>query len=51
MLGKLNGFGQLAKDLDRIVPSLLFGGPVNTAVQIVTDLQDKGPSWSGKFSN
>ena len=30
MLGKLNGFGQLAKDLDRIVPSLLFGGPVNT---------------------
>jgi len=46
-----NGIGQLLKDLDRIVPSLIFNGPVNSAIKVVTELQDRGPSWSGKFSN
>ena len=46
-----NGFNQLAKDLDRVAASLLFSGPINSAVEVVTQLQDKGPSWSGKFSN
>ena len=46
-----NGIGQLLKDLDRIVHSLIFNGPVNSAIKVVTELQDRGPSWSGKFSN
>jgi len=46
-----NGIGQLIKDLDRIVPSLIFNGPVNSAIKVVAELQDRGPSWSGKFSN
>ena len=46
-----NGIGQLLKDLDRIVPSLIFNGPVNSAIKVVTELQYRGPSWSGKFSN
>ena len=46
-----NGFWQLAKDLDRVAASVVFDGPIRASIKIVHGLQDKGPSWSGRFSN
>lgn len=46
-----NGLGQLVKDLDRVAASLVFSGPIKACIGIVDDLQQVGPSWSGKFSN
>ena len=46
-----NELGKLIKDLDRVTASVAFVGPTRAAAKIVDELQDKGPSWSGKFSN
>ena len=41
----------LATDLDRVGASLTLGGPTLVAQRVVTELQQAGPSWSGRFSN
>lgn len=42
---------ELGRDLDRVAASLTLVGPTLAAQRIVTELQQAGPSWSGKFSN
>lgn len=53
MAGK--GFMQngrsLAEDIDRLASSLTLAGPTLAAQRIVRELQQAGPSWTGKFSN
>lgn len=44
-------FDDLLKDLDKVTSSLVLGGPTLVAQQIVKDLQEIGPRWSGRFSN
>lgn len=46
-----NGFLNMIRDLDRFTSSLLLAGPTLAAERIVTELQQAGPSWTGKFSN
>ena len=48
------GFGKLsdlAKELDRDIPSALLIGAIRSAEQTVNQLQKEGPSWTGRFSN
>ena len=47
-MAKLNA---LIKELDRLGGSLALVGPTLAAEQIVRDLQDKGPLWTGTFAN
>ena len=42
---------ELGKDLDRVAASLALVGPTLAAQKVVSELQQAGPSWSGKFSN
>jgi hypothetical protein len=46
-----NELGKLIKDLDRVTASVAFVGPTRAAVQVVNDLQDLGPVWTGRFAN
>ena len=43
--------GDLAKHLDREVPSAFLIGAIRSAEQTVKQLQQEGPSWTGRFSN
>ena len=48
------GFGKLAdlaKELDRDIPSAFLIGAIRSAEQTVSELQQEGPSWTGRFSN
>lgn len=48
------GFGKLSdlpKQLDRDVSSAIFIGAIKAAERTVQELQQAGPSWSGRFSN
>ena len=48
------GFGNLsdlAKDLDRNIPSAFLIGAIRSAEQTVSQLQKAGPSWTGRLSN
>ena len=48
------GFGNLndlSKQLDRDVSSAIFIGAIKAAERTVQELQQAGPSWSGRFSN
>ena len=44
------GFG-IGKQLDRDVSSALLIGAINAAQRTVDELQEEGPSWTGRFSN
>lgn len=44
------GFG-IGKQLDRNVSSALLIGAINAAQRTVDELQEEGPSWTGRFSN
>lgn len=46
-----NGIKNLLIELDRVAATTLYNGPKRAAERIVRDLQEKGPGWSGEFSN
>lgn len=46
-----NELDRLGKNLDRIAVAAFSRGPARAAEEIVVDLQEAGPVWSGKFSN
>ena len=46
-----NGIFKLLKELDRVAATTVFNGPKAAAERTVRELQQEGPSWSGKFSN
>lgn len=48
----MRGLTQLAEALDKQVATALFGqAPKKCAERIVRELQERGPSWTGAFSN
>ena len=46
-----NGIWNLAKELDRVAATTIYNGPKRAAEKIVRDLQERGPAWTGSFSN
>ena len=42
---------ELIKNLDRIGSSVVLSGPSRAAQRTVKELQQEGPSWTGRFSN
>lgn len=46
-----NDLGKLIKDLDRVAATTAVNAPRRAAERIVRDLQERGPAWSGSFSN
>lgn len=46
-----NGIGNLLKELDRVAATTVYNGPKRCAEKVVRDLQERGPAWTGKFSN
>lgn len=49
--GLLNELDRLAENMDRIAVAAFSRGPARAAEEIVIDLQEAGPVWTGKFSN
>ena len=50
-MARKNGFRKLAEDWDMVGSSAIVNGPLAAARRIVSELQQEGPSWSGRFSN
>lgn len=46
-----NDFWKTLSDIDKAAASLLLTGPTLAAQKIVEDLQERGPAWTGSFSN
>ena len=46
-----NGFKELLRWADRAAVNALYSSRAKAAENVVKDLQDRGPLWSGKFSN
>lgn len=46
-----NDFMKLAKKLDMVVASAVTFGPIRAAHRTIRELQQEGPSWTGRFSN
>lgn len=46
-----NQLVRLIENLDRIGSSLVVSGPSRVAKRTIKELQQEGPSWTGKFSN
>lgn len=46
-----NELVRLIENLDRIGSSLVVSGPSRAAKRTISDLQQEGPSWTGRFSN
>lgn len=46
-----NGLEKLVKELARIAGTTAVNGPRRSAERIVRDLQERGPAWTGEFSN
>ena len=46
-----NGLWNLVKELDRVAATTVYNGPKRAAERIVRELQERGPAWSGSFSN
>ena len=49
--GFWQGGKELGKELDRVAASAVLIGPIAAAERIVREVQQAGPSWTGKFSN
>ena len=49
--GFLNELDRLVENIDRFAVAAFSRGPARAAEEIVVDLQEAGPVWSGKFSN
>lgn len=46
-----NDLKKLAENLDRLATAAFSRGPARAAEQVVADLQERGPQWTGRFSN
>jgi hypothetical protein len=46
-----NDFMKLLNNLDMAAASLILTGPTVASEKIVADLQERGPAWTGRFSN
>lgn len=46
-----NGFFELARWADRAAVNLLYNGRAKAAEAVISDLQERGPLWSGQFAN
>jgi len=46
-----NGLPIFLKELDRWAASVAYTGPLNAAQETVSNLQKKGPVWTGEYSN
>lgn len=46
-----NELVRLIENLDRIGSSLVVSGPSRAAKRTISELQQEGPSWTGRFSN
>jgi hypothetical protein len=46
-----NQLPKALEELDRVFATTLFNGPKRAAERVVRELQQAGPSWTGKFSN
>jgi len=46
-----NPFQKLIEELDRVGSSLVISGPTRVAKRTIKELQEEGPSWTGRFSN
>ena len=44
-------FNELLQDLDRLAVNLVFDGPARAAEEMIKDLQEESPAWTGKFRN
>ena len=49
--GFWQGGKEIGKELDRVAASAVLTGPIAAAERIVREVQQAGPSWTGKFSN
>jgi len=49
--GFWQGGKELAQELDRLSGSIALIGPTLAAERVVREVQQAGPSWTGKFSN
>ena len=45
------GIGKLFRQIDQDIASLALLGTINAAERTVRELQQEGPSWTGRFSN
>jgi hypothetical protein len=41
----------LLQELDRVAATTVYNGPKRVAERVVREMQQAGPSWTGKFSN
>ncbi len=46
-----NPFKKILRDVNMAASIIAFDGPLDAAEKIVEELQDAGPSWSGRYSN
>ena len=46
-----NPFKKILRDVNMAATVIAFDGPLDAAEKIVEELQDAGPSWSGRYSN
>lgn len=49
--GFWQGGKEIGKELDQVAASAVLIGPIAAAERIVREVQQAGPSWTGKFSN
>jgi hypothetical protein len=49
--GFWQGGKEIGKELDRVAASAVLIGPIAAAERVVREVQQAGPSWTGKFSN
>jgi len=46
-----NGVWNMLKELDRVAATTVYNGPKRAAERVVRELQERGPAWTGEFSN
>lgn len=46
-----NQLNELLQDLDSLAVNLAFNGPARASEEIIKDLQEESPAWTGKFRN
>ena len=49
--GSLDKKWQQIENIDKTIAAFFLSGAQGAAMQVVDDLQERGPSWTGKFSN
>jgi hypothetical protein len=46
-----NDIFKLVKEIEKVAATTIYNGPKTACEQVVRDLQQRGPAWSGEFSN